>query len=351
MPEQETGSAVGTPPVEQSTPSPTKVDAIFGKVPDSFVEEEFNPSVETDETKKAKPAEPKEEAPVETPEAEAKEPLIPQEEPSVEAPPSRDYSIFDPADAAAFKHMGNQSFARVSQIYSEWKAQQQDLQRMNDQVKVFQERNPSLDTHPQGFVLNPDYQNKAAELQSKSSEVNYWQNTLAMMKAGNPGKMLVQARDGSYMEGSEIPPTEENIQRVISFIADSTLQARTLQADLKQIEKGHSTFISEAKGQVTSFMDQAFPEFKDPNSQWSKAAAALESKLPAAFRSNILAPLLARYHITLDALRSKVKDSMAKETRKTDQAKAGTPSSKLKQGSPSAKVITAEDFDRLLVDD
>src|SRR5574343_672468 len=210
----------------------------------------------------------KEDKPLEvkkTPEKEEVKKEIGTENPEIieDTSNARDYTGLADDEVAIFKKMSNESFNKLKPIYVEHKQLKEDRGRLEEQLKLHQERNPALDFHPQAFVLNPEFQKKSAEIQGIQEELGYWRDSLEAMQDGKSGINIIRGQDGKLMNGGEIAPNSRNIQYVIERITELSTNARLAQGEIKSIVDGHKNRHQDVVAGLKDFEEKMFPMFKE----------------------------------------------------------------------------------------
>lgn len=266
-----------------------------------------------------------------TPEKEETKKEIETENPEIieDTSNARDYTGLADDEVAIFKKMSNESFNKLKPVFIEHKQLKEDKGRLEEQLKMHQERNPALDFHPQAFVLNPEFQKKSSEIQSIQEELGYWRDSLEAMQDGKSGINIIRGQDGKLMNGGEIAPNSRNIQYVIERITDLSTNVRLAQGEIKSIVESHKNRHLEVTNGLKDFEEKMFPMFKEDS--FKKQFDAVSKQVPSVFHSNPMTPALVKSFILINQLLAERNKGIKEEVAKKETEKAGITNKDIKQ--------------------
>ena len=118
------------------------------------------------------------------------------------AAPQRDYTGFSAEEQAMLKQMSNPAFDFVSKMAKERK----ELEKLRG-ATVFQ--------HPQGYILDPDFQKHNEDMQYANAEYRHWQAQLEKVKLGEKWTPLLKwDANGQPVYGAEQDPTGRDEEQI-----------------------------------------------------------------------------------------------------------------------------------------
>ena len=335
-----------------TTTPPAKAEKDVLKTPESFditsedAKELFD-GLETPEKKDepvVKPSVAKKAEPVKKPE----EPVKPTEDQNKPLPTARDYTGFSPEEVAVLKQMSNQAFYfTLNKI-----KQSQELE-----AKLKTAENSTYYQHPEGYTLDPQYQELKSNVFKADSEAKAWYNALMKIKAGESWTApTAWGENGELVFGTEQPATNEAEELVRQRMSVAAGLAQQYRGQVKSFAGTYKQQIDAATNQLNQVQASKFPWVADPKlldqtveipGAGSHTIKSIKdnfmSLIPQQYRGHILAELGANMYAVIHKYNAEIaaKDNQLKlATTKREETFRAEPTSHESQATPPEKPKT-----------
>lgn len=210
----------------------------------------------------------------------------------------RDYSQIPEDLRGHFKNMDNEAFATLSPLFMKYT---NDLKAKDDTIKKLQEGKDiipeSYYEHENAYMLTPEFGRIASQLQEAQAVVNHWEQQLNDVRAGaKEYKTIVRdPQSGAIVYGPTVASDVNSETDLFKKFVSAQHQLSQTQGALQGVQAGYKTQHQQAKQWVDERNAQWFQPFQDEKQPAAVMAQELFDKaIPSVFKSNPLAPMLAK---------------------------------------------------------
>lgn len=241
---------------------------------------------------------------------------------------ARDYTGFEETESAFLKRMSNDAFAWVKPQLLERKNLAKVLSNKDAEIANLKSGKAQLPDsyfeHPQGFVLAPEYNDAANQLQRSDYVMKHWQKQLVNIRQGGNWQDLNFDAKGNAILSQPVKATAEAEASVLGYINWAANQMQDKQRAVLSIEQGFRNRHSEAANGIKQIEKQYFAAYEDEKHPYMPVVKNLLSSLPAEFRNSPLAPLVAKAGAGVIQLLNVIKErdlTIAKVQKENDELK------------------------------
>lgn len=293
---------------------------------------------------------PKEEPVVEDKEP---EPVIPaQETPTKVAPKpaqtlkagERDYSDCTEEEKVALKHISNQAFNFIIPKIKQLKNITNEITKKNEEIAQLKTGKQMLPDnyfeHPQAFVLTKDYNDNAKYLNDAASVQRHWQQQLVNIRQGEPYRDI-DIENGRFVYGKEKVGDAKDEVEVMSYLQHSINQVGEFQKKVMGIESSFKERHSKAVETLKKAEKDNFSVYDEPNHPWKPCIEHLMQQIPAEFRNNPMASLLAKSGTAVLQMGKLLRDTQAELAELKKNGTKAPIESKQSQGGPTKDSVSS----------
>lgn len=293
--------------------------------------EEAKPGVEIEKPVEVSEPEPKEELKEEEPLKEEPVTSVTEDEtPDEEIPdtpedPFADLSLSPEQRKIVEKQMGPKArelFIAQARESREHARSKEELAKENVQLKervTFE--------NPDGWILDPKYQELALKESNQSEKVRLLYSQLVLANEGKPFRTIVEKDGKLYWSQGEFEANGENVVSLQSMLADERDELREAKSAANAFKKDYSTRVSKVTSNIKSIMDKVTPNWDETtkgDEVIAKSYAANLEKLREQGLSEALnptAPLIARLYTLVQAFASQLNRQAKQDGAKAKNAK------------------------------
>lgn len=294
---------------------------------------------------------PKEEPVVEDKEA---EPIIPAQETTTKVAPKptqtlkageRDYSDCTEEEKVALKHISNQAFNFIIPKIKQLKNITNEITKKNEEIAQLKTGKQMLPDnyfeHPQAFVLTKDYNDNAKFLNDAAMVQRHWQQQLINIRKGEPYRDIDIDKNGRFVYGTPVQGDAEHEVEVMGYLQHSINQVNNLQQKVMGIESSFKERHSKAVETLKKAEKDNFSVYDEPNHPWKPCIEHLMQQIPAEFRNNPMASLLAKSGTAVLQMGKLLRDTQAELAELKKNGAKAPIESKQAQGGPTKDSISS----------
>lgn len=217
----------------------------------------------------------------------------------------RDFTGIAPELVPHFKRMGNDAFNALKPLFL---AKDEEIKKRDIEISNLKQGKvivpDSYYEHERAFTLTPEYERAALAANEAQVVYNHWMQQLNDVRQGSKTfKTLTRDANGNLAYGKDMPADAAAEVNLLSLFQSSHNQLMTYNGKLAAVQEGYKGNYNQAKQWVEGMNSNTFTAFKDEKSVLSVAAKEyVEKTLPAVFRTNPLAPLLAKSLVTTNEM-------------------------------------------------
>lgn len=267
---------------------------LFNAAKNLKLTEEFKrPEVKSDKDKQQKPEDKTDD------QEDLNKPQPQEQKQQKQTPESRDFTGLDSSLHPHFKRMSNEAFNTLKPYVIELQGKLAEKDKEIADIKKGKIPDNYYE-HERGFTLTPEYENAAMYAHEAALIHQHWEQQLNAVREGAK-EYVTLARDakGNLVYGAKAPADASAETKLLSLFTSTQAQMLQAQGELNGVQKAYKSNYESARDWVGTYSDKVFPAFKDEKGALAIAANNYVNKeVPAAFRSNPLAPLLAKSVIT-----------------------------------------------------
>lgn len=248
---------------------------------------------------------------------------------------SRDYSDFTKEEVDCLKRMSNQAFSYVAPKLKEIKSIGKIISEKDNliaQLKTGKQILPEqYYEHPQAFVLTKEFNDGATELNKATAIQNHWRQQFANIRKGEPWYDLNRDEKGNLVVGREKKVADADAEATVQELLYSSVnQTKDIQTYVNNISNNFKQKHTQAVDALKKAEKDNFAVYEDPKHPYQPVIKSVLQNIPAEFRSNPLASLLAKSVAAAVqfAAALKLKDAEIAELKKTGKVTTNTPSDK-----------------------
>lgn len=282
---------------------------------------------------------------------------------------ARDYTGFEETEIPLLKRMSNDAFAWLKPQLLERKNLAKviaDKDRELANLKSGKAQLPdSYFEHPQGFVLAPDYNSAASDLQRAAYVERHWQNQLVKIRQAGEWQDLNFDARGNVVLSQPQKATAEAEANVLGYINWASGQKQDKQRNLLTIEQGFRNRHSEALNVIKKIENDSFSAYNDEKHPYMPVLKNILNSIPPEFRNSPLASITAKAGTAVIQLLNTIKEkdlAIANFQKEVEELKKNgakpkpgqqptdgdiTASSVAKAGAGGNETVTYDDFKAL----
>lgn len=235
---------------------------------------------------------------------------------------ARDYTGFSEEDTKLLKNMGNDAFNAFRPILIEHRKMGAVLKQKDTEIASLKVGKQSLPDayyeHENGFVLSPEFNTTANELNQAAMVQSHWQKQLGAIRRGDDWQDATGIdKNGQLVLGAKQKATGEAEGEVMSYITSAANQLNRVQQKMLGVQNEFKGRHQKAIGEIQEAEKKYFAAYEDPKHPYAPVIKNVMESLPVEFRSSPLASLLAK------SVAANVQYGKAIQMLKVDMAKGG----------------------------
>lgn len=210
---------------------------------------------------------------------------------------ARDYTGFDEKETEVLKKMSNESFNYIRPALLERKNLAATLAAKDKEIADLKVGKTILPDnyfeHPKAYVLTPEYNAAASNLNIANFALTHWQQQLVNIRQGQPWKDI-ELKDGRPVYGVEQKADAQAEAKVLHYINYASNQLSRVQNDVQQIEQSWDARHKQASGVFKEAEKQHFSDFENADHPYMPVVKNILNSIPVEFKSNPMTTLLAK---------------------------------------------------------
>lgn len=281
-----------------------------------------------------------------------------QGQPIKKFPAARDYTGIAEADVPMFQRMSNEAYEKFRPIYDQHKQLTTENAQLKEQVAkggTAGQLPPSYYDHPNAYTLTPEYNQAVLESQEAAAVLEHWRTQLDEVRNGaQEYQTLVRdPRTGQILLGAKIPVDMRSQSQLENIFMNANSQANQYQQKIGVIRDGFARTHQAAIKDLSDYEKAFFSPYEDGKHPLVPAIKDTLNQMHPAFRSNPLAPFVAKSIVTINALlrqlqtngqktpQDKVKDKVTAAQRKAGPIATGAAAAPSKSDEGE---VTMDDY-------
>lgn len=260
---------------------------------------------------------------------------------------TRDYAGFDAQEIETLKHIGNKSFAEIAPKLRLLKNITSEVEKKNAEIAQLKTGKQMLPDnyfeHPQAFILTKDYNDNIGYLNQAAQVQKHWQQQMANIRRGEAWRDIdIDAKTGRFIFGKDRVADADGEAEVMGYIQHAVNQVSEVQRKVMGIEASFKDRHSKAVDVLKKAEKDNFAVYDQPDHPWKPVVEHMMNQIPAEFRSNPMAPILAKAGTAVLQMGKLLREAQAEviELKKGGSAKVATES-KQAQAGPTASSVSA----------
>jgi hypothetical protein len=273
-------------------------------------------------------------------------------------PASRDYTGIPEADVPMFQRMSNEAYEKFRPMYDSFMKQTQEIATLKEQVSKIPQAGRMPDSyyeHPAAYVLSPEYSQAVIEANEAQSVLEHWRLQLDEVRNGaQEYQTLVRdPQTGQIMYGAKVAVDQRTQSQLENIFMNANSQANTYQQKMGAIKETFARTHKSAIADLNAYEKAFFSPYEDPKHPMVPAIQDTLKQMHPSFRSNPMAPFVAKSIVTINALLNllkangqKTQQEKVKEKVTAAQRKAGPIATGAGAGTEEGKEdeVTMDDF-------